>query len=102
MALVATAGAAAPPHRSGRSIVVRRALGRVVVSVHGELDATRSTILERVLSDLIDGQGNRDVLLDLRAAQLRDATALSALRLPAEQARRRGAAFSVRGAPELS
>lgn len=81
---------------SPRSISVRRAQGRVVVSVHGDLDGERAAILEQVLSDLIDGQGNLDVLVDLRDASLAEPVALDALRGAAEQARRRNGAFAVR------
>ena len=81
---------------SPRSISVRRAQGRVVVSVHGHVDGPRAAILEQVLSDLIEGQGNLDVLVDLRDAALAHPVALDALRGAAEQARRRNAAFAFR------
>ena len=79
------------------SIAVRRALGRVVVTVHGELDGPGATILERVLSDLIEDQGNLDVVLDLTDAHLGDPLAVGTLCFPAEQARRHGATVSVCG-----
>ncbi len=93
-----------PPASSSppRSISVRRAQGRVVVSVHGDLDGQRAAILEQVLSDLIDGQGNLDVLVDLRDAALADPVALDALRGAAEQARRRNAAFAFRAPAGLA
>ena len=91
-----------PAASSAASISVRRAQGRVVVSVQGELDGQRTAILEQVLSDLIDGQGNLDVLVDLRDAALADPVALDALRGAAEQARRRNAAFALRAPAGLS
>lgn len=84
---------------SPRSISVRRAEGRVVVAVCGDLDRQRAGILEQVLSDLIDGQGNLDVLVDLRDAALADPVVLDALRGAAEQARRRNAAFAFHAPP---
>ncbi len=47
------------------SIVIRRQLGTVVVIVRGELDALGSELLAAAISDLVDGQGNLDVVVDL-------------------------------------
>ncbi len=97
-ALAATAESTTPPAScSARSIAVRRALGRVVVTVQGELDRQRATILERVLSDLIEGQGNLHVVVHLTDVDPGDPLAVSALRLPADQARCRRAVFTVQG-----
>src|SRR5687768_9691404 len=46
-------------------LAISRALGTVVVTVHGRLDGTASRQLDGVLTDLIDGQGNLDVVADL-------------------------------------
>ena len=51
---------------SGFSLVFSRALGKVVVHVHGRLDANTAPALKDRLVDIIDGQGNRQVVLDLR------------------------------------
>ncbi len=51
---------------SGFSLVFSRALGKVVVHVHGPLDANTAPALQARLVDLIDDQGNRQVVLDLR------------------------------------
>ncbi len=48
------------------SIVTRRAPGRVVVTVDGLVDAHNSGQLRYILSDLIDQQGNRNLVIDLR------------------------------------
>ena len=48
------------------SLVFSRALGKVVVHVHGPLDATNAPALRARMVDIIDGQGNRQVVLDLR------------------------------------
>jgi anti-anti-sigma factor len=49
-----------------------RALGMVVVTVHGELGAASSGQLRYILWDLIDQQGNRNVVVDLRDMTLGD------------------------------
>lgn len=54
----------APPWR----VEVGRTLGAVVVAVHGELTPGTSQALGDILCDLIDGQGNLFVVVDLRAA----------------------------------
>ncbi len=58
------------------SVVFSRALGRVVVHVHGELDETTARILKARLADIIDDQGNRQVVLDLRKVTGVDAAGL--------------------------
>ena len=61
------------------SLVFGRALGKVVVSVHGPVDARTAPELRDRLRDLIDGQGNRHVVLDLRETTLVDPAGLAAL-----------------------
>ena len=51
---------------SGFSLVFSRALGKVVVHVRGLLDVNTAPALQARLADIIDGQGNRQVVLDLR------------------------------------
>ena len=51
---------------SGFSLVFSRALGKVVVHVHGPLDANTAPALKARLVDIIDDQGNRQVVLELR------------------------------------
>ena len=48
------------------SLVFSRALGKVIVHVHGALDADTAPALKARLRDIIDDQGNRQVVLDLR------------------------------------
>jgi anti-anti-sigma factor len=50
----------------GFDIVIGRFLTTVVVSLRGTLDALAATRLARALRDLIDGQGNLAVAIDLR------------------------------------
>lgn len=75
---------------------VRRAGGGVVVTVHGGIDASAAGILERVLVDLIDGQGNHDVAVHLPGDDGSEPPALAALGVAADRARRRGTRFRVR------
>jgi anti-anti-sigma factor len=57
---------ARPVARAARSgIVIGRYRGTVVVTVHGELDLQRAEHLDHVLADLIDGQGNLSIIVDL-------------------------------------
>ncbi|HVT77274.1 MAG TPA: STAS domain-containing protein [Acidimicrobiales bacterium] len=49
-----------------RPLSISRALGRVVVTVHGSIEAEEASFLRQVLNDLIDGQGNLDIVVDCR------------------------------------
>ena len=51
---------------SGFSLAFSRALGKVVVHVDGVLDTSSAPALRARLVDIIDDQGNRQVVLDLR------------------------------------
>ena len=77
----------APQHFS---IVIGRQLGTVVVTVHGDLDMTRAGHLGNILADLIDGQGNLSVVVDLHDATTSDPDSLLVFTDAAERARRRG------------
>jgi anti-anti-sigma factor len=61
------------------SLVFGRSLGRVVVDIHGELDAASAGQLTHGLRDLIEGQGNRQIVLDLRGMTLIDPSGLAVL-----------------------
>ncbi len=87
----------AAPARS--NIVIRRFLGTVVVTVHGELDIARAGQLGRILADLIDGQGNLSVTVDLHEATASDADSLSVFVEAAERARRRGGKVTLNDPP---
>ena len=65
--------------RPGFSLVFSRALGKVVVHVHGALDAYTAPALKARLVDIIDNQGNRQVVLDLRHMTGVDAAGLFVL-----------------------
>jgi anti-anti-sigma factor len=71
-------------------IVIGRRLGTVVVTVHGELDVARAAQLGTILVDLIDGQGNLSLVVDLHDATTSDPDTLSVFVDAAERAQRRG------------
>lgn len=75
---------------TGFAVAVGRAMGTVVVTVRGDLDLPRSTFLAAVLSDLIDGQGNLAVLVDLRRLGRIDPGGLEMLAQKAKSLERRG------------
>ena len=45
------------------SLAFSRTLGRVVVQIHGPLDVNNAQELDDRLADVIDGQGNRQLVL---------------------------------------
>jgi anti-anti-sigma regulatory factor len=49
-----------------RPISISRALGSVVVTVHGDVD---TDLLRRTLIDLAEAQGNLHLIIDLRDAE---------------------------------
>ncbi|MEA2686266.1 MAG: hypothetical protein QOE93_1461, partial [Actinomycetota bacterium] len=61
------------------SLAFSRAFGKVVVHVHGSLDSGAAPSLKARLVDVIDGQGNRQVVLDLRGMTEVDSAGLFAL-----------------------
>ena len=48
------------------ALAISRAMGVVVVTAHGRLGASEADVLQAVLVDLIEGQGNLKVVVDLR------------------------------------
>ena len=84
------------------SITVARSAGTVVVTVHGELNGEKSTHLGGILADLIDGQGNMSVLVDLHGASATDPDCLWMLTEAAERAHRRGATMRLDAAAEVT
>lgn len=65
--------------RSEFSVGFSRALGRVIVHIHGALDADNAHELEDRLGDVIDGQGNRRLVVDLKATTFIDLAGFSVL-----------------------
>lgn len=89
----------APRAAATRGIVIGRYRGTVVVTVRGDLDLARAAYLGPVLTDLIDGQGNLSLIVDLHDATATDAEHLLVFRDAAEQARRRGGAMTISEPP---
>ena len=65
--------------RPGLTLVFSRALGKVIVHVRGALDGASAPALNARLVDVIDNQGNRQVVLDLRKMTSVDAAGLFVL-----------------------
>ena len=93
---VPMAEAQVPPRAS---IVVSRNRGTVVVTVNGELNLARAGDLGAMLADLIDGQGNLSVVVDLHDATASDADCLWVFTDAAERARRHGGTIKVSEPP---
>jgi anti-anti-sigma factor len=67
------------PNHSEFSLVFSRALGKVIVHIHGALDADTAQELNDRLVDAIDEEGNRYLVVDLKATTAIDADGFSVL-----------------------
>lgn len=100
-------GAGQPGHVPGErrragalpSLRIGRTATGIVVSLGGRCDAANLDMVERVLTDLVDGQGNRAVSVHARGlrAEAREVQRLFAR--VAARARARGAHFNLAGGP---
>jgi anti-anti-sigma factor len=79
------------------SLAVSRALGMIVVTVHGGLNACSSGTLRRLLWDLTDQQGSSDVVVDLRDMTAEDGADLELFVDASHRARERGGHFTLSG-----
>jgi anti-anti-sigma regulatory factor len=81
-----------PTRRLGpaSSFSISRAGGTVVVTVHAEIGSDDWARIEAVLRDLIDAQGNLDVLLDLGEVESLEEAAAPLIVNAAHQAHRHG------------
>ena len=61
------------------SLTFGRAMGRVVVTVEGGLDAKTAPELGHRLLDVIEGQGNRELVLELRGMTAIDRAGVAVL-----------------------
>lgn len=77
------------------AFAIRRVEGAVVMQVRGVVDPQGSGTLQQIISDLVEGQGNGRVLVDLTTAEIPQVDALAMFCLPVEQARRRRTEFAV-------
>jgi anti-anti-sigma factor len=86
--------------RAGLSIVIGRFLGTVVVTLRGTLDTLAATRLAATLQDLIEGQGNLAIALDLRGLRQVAPSGLRVLSAAASGLERRGGCLSLSEPPE--
>lgn len=91
---------AAPVDGPTFALAIARAMGTVVVTAHGHLDADRGVLLEGVLVDLIEGQGNLEVVLDLRDVAAVDPSSVQVLVAAAAAAADRGGELTFAHASE--
>lgn len=84
-------------------IEIGRHQGAVVVTVHGEFDLAAAAQLRPMLADLIDGQGNLSLIVDLHDATVSatDADDMSVFADAARRAHLRGGAMTLIGPPSL-
>jgi len=76
---------------------VGRALGAVVVTVQGDLTAANSSALGDNLRDLIEGQGNMFLVVDLRSATVADVRSVDVLVAARRSLEDRGGRFLLSG-----
>jgi anti-anti-sigma factor len=74
-----------------------RARGKVIVHVDGALDAASAPELEDRLVDVIDGQGNRQLVLDLTGTTRVDAAGLAVLVLALRRMNEMGGELALSG-----
>lgn len=85
---------AAAPGQSAK-LVVSRTLGTVVLALHGEIDGSGTPHLAAVLRDLIDGQGNLALVVDLGGVRGFDQAVAELLRTAARSLNRRGGCLAL-------
>lgn len=81
------------------SFDISRQQRAVVLAVHGTLDLAAASRIGAVLGDLIEGQGNLNVGVDLREVDQLDPAALGVFSVAAAVARRRGGELRLIGSP---
>lgn len=79
------------------SVAIGRFGGTIVVTLHGDLDRSRSATLASTLHDLIDGQGNLAVVVDLRDVGRIDVSGVDVLGSAADHIGRRGGELRLGG-----
>ena len=79
------------------AIAIGRSLGTVVVRLVGPMDALAATRLAATLDDLIDGQGNLGIAVDLSAVRRIAPSGLRVLSAAAADLERRGGRLSLGG-----
>lgn len=94
-----SAGPEAHDVRPPFSVAVSRALGTVVVSVHGRLDTANAPALHRLLEDLIDGQGNLALVVNAGDMAVGGAAPLAVLAEAVGSAASRGGVLLIADPP---
>jgi anti-anti-sigma factor len=79
-------------------VTIGRVGATVVVTLQGVLDASATEWLERVLCDLVDGQGNQSVIVDLRSVERVEEAVLALLVAISGRAAGRGGRVALHGA----
>lgn len=79
---------------------IARMSGTVVVTAHGELDAAGCAQLRRILEDLIDGQGNLSIVVDLDDTWASGVDSLPVFEWALERSARRGGRLVFSRPPE--
>ncbi|HET9443027.1 MAG TPA: STAS domain-containing protein [Acidimicrobiales bacterium] len=77
------------------SLTFSRNAGSVVVRVAGELDSYTAAMMRERLADVIDGQGNLSIVVDLEEVSFLDSTGLSTVVRAYQRLRMRGGSLTV-------
>lgn len=83
------------PRREMQPISISRALGKVIVTVHGHVNAELALSLHRLLLDIVDGCGSLDVILDLRYLNSLHPVGIDSLADVAARVARHGGAITI-------
>ena len=81
-------------------ISISRSSSTVIVTLHGALDAHAAPRLRPLLLDLIDGQGNLDLVIDLRDVAVIDPAGIGVLIGASERMHHHGGRIEFSGAPQ--
>lgn len=81
------------------SMSIERIGSKVIVSIRGSLDSEATPLFAHFIEDLIDGQGNLDVVIDLRDVPSVDPQTVDALAHAAHHMKSRGGSL-VLSAPD--
>ena len=83
------------------TLVVARALGHVVITVHGPLDGSRTPLLRRLLEDLVRNERRADMDVDLRDVPSIDEDTADMLVIATRWLDEAGGRLSVGASPEV-
>lgn len=81
-------------------LAIARAMGAVVVTLHGELRRSTTRALSAALRDLVEGQGNLYVIVDMHDARVGDVGGLQVLASARGAVESRGGRFLLAGASD--